>query len=172
LLGNDFHAAGLRAFLSLFLGEGNCRANLESIKLLIEHAVLVKIDVASLRSNEEPIPIFLDDLSYSSPGGFYQVLCVSASPTSILLQLPASRGKSILDSKALILLSISSFQFLVYRRFSSAPCSTGQIRIMSDYQFTAGNDQFDANMPEVAFSPSTYLFNCYPTSHDLSIESA
>ena len=45
------HGAGLRAFFALFFGKGNSGANFEAGKGILEHAVLMKIDLTPVLSH-------------------------------------------------------------------------------------------------------------------------
>jgi hypothetical protein len=101
----------LRAFVSQFLGKGNFCADVQFVKLLVEHAVGVKVDFMAICGLNETVAAVAKDITHTTVRWSRMVLYRASLPAHVFFKFAGRGIKGIAYSSIQVLI-----QWIMLRR--------------------------------------------------------
>jgi hypothetical protein len=148
--GRNLHRAGLRPSFTIFLRKGDFLAWLETVKTFIQHAVAMKVDVASVRGLKEAETLFWKDPGDTAARRTHSRFDLSTASPSIVLQLPLRCLECVTNDHVKVFvwrLHVQALHPLVLR-----PLLHGAVkrRLVFNHQLLTRNSKINPDMVRVA----------------------
>ena len=134
MLADEMDGRRLRPFLALAFGgdETHLKADLESVKSIVDDAVPVKIDLPPIRCLDDAA--FGEQLRYTAVAWHFVAFDLTATSSNVVLELAPSGVEGVADCYIDVLMGVVC------------------LGIAPDHDFTAGNPQVNANVIKFALA--------------------